>query len=169
MRKKKRRNNTLKGGRVVSIKPTTLSDILETSSPKNTSIMILSKVHSNINKDKRSETTQEESDRLYELTYRVNRELPKIVMDDKLGACYFSWPDSFIPDKRLTRILKTLIAKNIITEDELTLLIRRCYVYYSVYNIDTDLHRRKLNEELGRFGFTKEKIEAIRQVYRTCK
>lgn len=169
MRKKKRRNNTLKGGRVVSIKQPTLSDILEASSPKKTSIMILSKVHSNINKEKRNETIQEESDRLYELSYRVNRELPKIVMDNKLGACYFSWPDSLIPDKRLTRIFKTLIEKNIITEDELSLLIHRCYVYYSVYNIDTELHRRKLNEELGRFGFTKEKIEAIRQVYRTCK
>lgn len=82
---------------------------------------------------------------------------------------YGDWLGGFTPDKQLTSIVTTLLNNKILDRKTLDILIENRYIDFYVFTTNTELHNKKLVEELGKFNIQPETIEKIRAVYLNTK
>lgn len=85
--------------------------------------------------------------------------------DGSFDVGYSDWVGGFIPDKQLTAIVTTLLNNKILDRKTLDILIENRYIDFYVFTTNTELHNKKLMEELGKFNIQPETIEKIRMVY----
>ena len=78
---------------------------------------------------------------------------------------YGDWLGGFTPDKRLTSIVTTLLNNKILDRKTLDILIENRYIDFYVFTTNTELHNKKLIQELGKLNIQPDTIEKIRAVY----
>ena len=105
----------------------------------------------------------------YQEACKINTGAESITLRKKEGgsleAGYSDWVGGFMPDKKLTLIVTTLLNKKILDEKTLNILLENRYMDTYVFTTNTELHNRKLIEELDKLNIQPDTIEKIRAVY----
>jgi len=112
---------------------------------------------------------QDYSMKNYQELCKINTGAAAITLHKKQGGSlevgYSDWVGGFMPDKKLTSIVTTLLDKKILDEKMLNTLLDNRYMDMYVFTTNTELHNKKLIEELGKLNIQPDTIEKIRAVY----
>lgn len=119
------------------------------------------------------ETGEDYSMKNYEELCKINTGAQAIQLREKKEGSfvvgYSDWLGGFMPDKKLTIIVTSLLNQKILDRKTIDILIENRYMDTYVFTTNTEVHNRKLVEELGKLNIQPDTIERIRNVYLNTK